>query len=75
MYNNGYPYNINNEDRIFFPFFPFVLGGLAGGALVSATRPRPVFVNSPSPYPPYQPYPPYRPYGPGYYNYQSGGYY
>lgn len=76
MYNNGYPYNINNNgDRIFFPFFPFLVGGLAGGALVSATRPRPVFVNSPTPYPPYQPYPPYRPYGPGYYNYQSGGFY
>ena len=71
MYNNVYPYR-NDGDRFFFPFFPFVLGGLAGGALVSATRPRPVFVNSPTPYPPY---PPYRPYGPGYYNYQSGGYY
>lgn len=75
MYNN-YPYNnlSNNGDRIFFPVFPFLLGGLAGGALVGASRPRPVFVNSPAPYPP--PYPPYRPYGPGgYYNYQSGGYY
>ena len=60
-------------------FFPFLLGGLAGGALVSASRPRPVYVNPPqyAPYPPYNPYPPYRPYvGPGgYYNYQSGGYY
>ena len=76
MHNNGYPYNINNNgDRFFFPFFPFVLGGLAGGALVGATRPRPVYVNSPAPYPPYQSYPPYRPNGPGYYNYQSGGFY
>lgn len=77
MYNN-YQYNNlpNNGDRIFFPVFPFLLGGLAGGALVSASRPRPVFVNSPAPYPPpYQPYPPYRPYDPGYYNYQSGGFY
>ena len=74
MYN--YPYNTtqNNGDRFFFPIFPFLLGGLAGGAIVGASRPRPVFVNSPAPYPPY---PPYRPYGTpgGYYNYQSGGYY
>ena len=75
MYNN-YSYNNipNNSDRFFFPVFPFLLGGLAGGALVGASRPRPVFVNSPAPYPP-PPYPPYRPYGPGYYNYQSGGFY
>ena len=53
MYNNGYPYN--NGDRVFFPFFPFLLGGLAGGAIVGASRPRPVFVNSPTPYPPYPP--------------------
>ena len=73
MYNNSY---INdNGDRQFF--FPFLLGGLTGSALVGLSRPRPVFVNSPRPYPPYQPYPPYRPYGGpgGYYNYQSGGYY
>ena len=84
MYNNEFLYNNrmnnimpNDGDRIFFPFFPFLLGGLAGGAIVGASRPRPVFVNSPTPYPPYQPYPPYRPYGNpgGYYNYQSGGYY
>lgn len=43
---------------------PLLVGGLAGGALVSATRPRPVFVNPPQvvyPYPapmpmPYYPY-------------------
>ena len=77
MYNNEYIYKPNDGDRIFFPIFPFLLGGLAGGAIVGASRPRPVFINSPAPYPPpYQPYPPYRPYGPsGYYNYQSGGYY
>ena len=83
-YNNINPNinpNFNSNDRVFFPFFPFLLGGLAGGALVSASRPRPVFVNPPlyAPYPPrpYTPYPPYRPYGNpgGYYNYSSGGYY
>jgi len=73
MYNNPYNYR-SDGDRVFFPFFPFLLGGLAGGAIVGASRPRPVFVNSPAPYPPY-PYPPYRPYAPGYYNYQSGGFY
>ena len=77
MYYNTNP-NFKTDDRIFFPVFPFLLGGLAGGAIVSASRPRPVFVNPPyQPYPPYNPYPPYRPYGNpgGYYNYQSGGYY
>lgn len=76
-YNNANP-NFIGGDRVFFPFFPFLLGGLAGGALVSASRPRPVFVNPPqyAPYPQYNPYPPYRPYGPGgYYNYSSGSYY
>ena len=78
MYFNNVNPNFNSDDRIFFPFFPFLLGGLAGGAIVGASRPRPVYVNPPqyAPYPPYNPYPPYRPYGPGgYYNYQSGGYY
>ena len=82
MYYNNINHNINpnfnSDDRVFFPFFPFLLGGLAGGALVSASRPRPVFVNPPqyAPYPP-RPYPPYNPYGNpgGYYNYSSGGYY
>ena len=72
MYNNGYPYNINNNgDRIFFPFFPFVLGGLAGGALVSATRPRPVFVNPPY----YNNYPSYGYNYYGGYNYRPYPYY
>lgn len=74
MYYNNIPYN--NGDRQFF--LPFLLGGLAGAGIVGVSRPRPVFVNSPSMYPPpYQPYPPFRPYGApgGYYNYQSGGYY
>ena len=56
MYYNynyrGYP---NNDNRF---VFPFLLGGLAGGALVGVTRPRPVYVNSYQPYPiyPYYPY-------------------
>ena len=59
-------YNINNTDRQFL--FPFLLGGLAGGAITSVTRPRPVYV-----YPPQQTYYPYRP---GYqYNYSGSGYY
>lgn len=49
MYYNynyrGYP---NNDNRF---VFPFLLGGLAGGALVGVTRPRPVYVNSYQPYP------------------------
>lgn len=75
-FNNANP-NFNSDDRFFFPFFPFLLGGLAGGAIVGASRPRPVYVNPPQypPYPPYNPYPPYRPYNTGYYNYSSGGYY
>ena len=70
MYNNNYYYQ--DGDRQFF--FPFLLGGLAGGALVGATRPRPVFVQQPPrPYPPYPYYPPYRP---GFnYSYQGSGYY
>lgn len=74
MYNN-IPYN--NGDRQFF--FPFLLGGLAGAGLVGVSRPRPVYVNSPTPYPNPRPYyPPYNPYykpAGGYYNYSSGGYY
>lgn len=73
MYNNYK--NYNNEDRQFF--VPFLLGGLAGAGLVGVSRPRPVYVNSPTPYPRPYPYqnPYYRPYGGGYYNYSSGGYY
>ncbi len=50
MYNNMYYYN---QDR-FAPFFvPFLLGGLAGSAIVGVSRPRPVYVNQgpmPRPY-------------------------
>lgn len=65
MYNNQY----YEGDRQFF--FPFLLGGLTGGAIASVSRPRPVFVQSPPP----PPYPPY--YGrPGFnYSYQGSGYY
>lgn len=60
--------NMNSGDRQFL--FPFLLGGLAGGAAVGLTRPRPIYNVAPYPqYPPYQPYPP-RPY---YYN-SYGGY-
>ena len=47
----------NTGERQFL--FPFLLGGLGGAALVSTTRPRPVYVNGPS----------YQPYG---YNYYGG---
>ena len=47
MYYQNIP-NYNNGDRQFL--FPFLLGGLGGAALVSASRPRPVFVNNPYPY-------------------------
>ena len=69
MCNNYY----QDGDRQFF--FPFLLGGLAGGALVGATRPRPVFVQQPPrPYPYYPPYPYYG--RPGFnYSYQGSGYY
>lgn len=68
MYNQNY---YNSGDRQFF--FPFLLGGLTGGAIASVSRPRPVFVQSPPPPPPY---PPYYPPRPGYnYSYQSSGYY
>lgn len=37
--------NMYPGDRVFL--FPFLLGGLAGGAITSAVRPRPVYVNPP----------------------------
>ena len=39
MYYNNYGYN-NAGDRQFW--FPFLLGGLGGAAVVAATRPSPV---------------------------------
>ena len=58
MYRN-YPY-IKDERNGFL--FPFLLGGLAGGAVVGVSRPRPVIAyNNPYPMPMYGPYP-YYPY-------------
>ena len=72
MYYNynyrGYP---NNDTRF---VFPFLLGGLAGGALVGVTRPRPVYVNSYQPYPIY-PYYPYNNMPHGAYSNSYYGYY
>lgn len=61
MYSNYY---YQNGDRQFF--IPFLLGGLAGSAVVGLSRPRPVYVNSPYAYQPY-------PNNPYYYN-SYGGY-
>ena len=55
MYSNRIYYN--NGDRQFL--VPFLLGGLAGGAAIGLTRPRPVYVNSPYNYRPYPNYPYY----------------
>ncbi len=49
MYPNNFYYR--NGDRQFL--VPFLLGGLAGGAAIGLTRPRPVYVNSPYSYRPY----------------------
>lgn len=35
-----YPNNVYNDDRF---IVPFLLGGLAGGAAVGLTRPRPIY--------------------------------
>lgn len=51
--------------------FPFLLGGLAGGAAVGLTRPRPIY--NVAPYPNYGPYP-YRPYANYSYNYYVPNY-
>ena len=59
----------SNNDRFFL--VPFLLGGLAGGAAVGLTRPRPIYNVAPSPYYPvpyYQnSYSYYRPMGYPYY--------
>ena len=62
MYPNNYSFH--NADRQFF--VPFLSGGLAGGAAVGLTRPRPIYNVAPQ-------YPAYRPYG--YYNNYNYGYY
>jgi hypothetical protein len=56
-----------NDDRTFL--FPFLLGGLAGGAIGAYSRPRPVYIN-----PAYQTQPIYYPQGP-YGNYSYSYYY
>jgi len=68
---NNYPMytKYQSGDRQFL--FPFLLGGLAGGAAVSVSRPRPIYNVAPQPYPPYPPFPP--PARPYYYN-SYGGY-
>ena len=54
-----------NDDRF---IFPFLVGAVTGGAAISLTRPRPVYVNG------YQPY--YgMPYGYSSYNYYYPRYY
>ena len=65
-----YPRNMTyNNDRFFL--FPFLLGGLAGGAAVGLTRPRPIYNVAPQPqYPvPYfqSSYNYYQPMGPYHY--------
>lgn len=64
MYYNNYNYN-NVGDRQFW--FPFLLGGLGGAAVVSASRPRPVYAINNVPYQP-TPYP----YPQAGYNYYGG---
>lgn len=70
-YNYNYRGYSNNDNRF---VFPFLLGGLAGGALVGVTRPRPVYVNSYQPYPIY-PYYPYNNMPHGTYSNSYYGYY
>ncbi len=66
MYYTNMPYQ--NGDRQFI--VPFLLGGLAGGAAVGLTRPRPIYNVAPS-----YGYRPYPPMGPGPYGYSSYSYY
>ncbi len=55
MYKNNYNYK-NEGDRFFFAA-PFLFGALAGGAVASIARPRPVYVNpAPTYYNPAMPY-------------------
>lgn len=72
-YTYDYRNNYNTDNRF---IVPFLLGGLAGGALVGVSRPRPVYVNNPnqmSYYNPYQVNPYYMPHGT--YNSSYYGYY
>ena len=59
MYRNYNPYFSNQftNERFGGFFVPFLLGGLAGSAVVGISRPRPVYVNQgPMPRPYYYPY-------------------
>lgn len=49
MYYNNRVYPGNYGERQFL--FPFLLGGLAGGAAVGLTRPRPIYNVAPNPMP------------------------
>ena len=55
-----YNYYRNDERFVGGFFVPFLLGGLAGSAIVGVSRPRPVYVNQGYPYYNYPYY--YRPY-------------
>ncbi len=68
MYYNYQNYPNMSGERQFW--FPFLLGGLGGAAVVSASRPRPVYAVSNMPYQGnYQMPPTMPPYG---YNYYGG---
>ena len=54
----------NNQDRF---IVPFLLGGLAGGAAVGLTRPRPIYNVAPYPNNYGNPYAPYANYSYSYY--------
>lgn len=59
-------YNYTNQNDRYF-LVPFLLGGLAGGAIGAYSKPRPVYVTSLTPYQSY----PQGPYG----NYSYSYYY
>ena len=61
------PQPMNNQNDRFI--VPFLLGGLAGGAAVGLTRPRPIYNVAPYPGPGPGPFNPYRPYASYSYSY------
>ena len=63
--NNFKPVPLGGQQNERF-LFPFLLGGLAGGAAVGLTRPRPIYNVAPYPVP--NPYVPYVNYSYSYYN-------
>ncbi len=62
--NKNYQVMPINNDRF---LFPFLLGGLAGGAAVGLTRPRPIYNVAPYPNQGFNPYYPYANYSYSYY--------